>query len=327
MRFDTLSIMDHHPDAGRSVAGIYSEVLEQFEAAEALGFGTAWVAEHHFRPYGVCPAPPVLLAAAAQRTSRLRLGVAVSVLPFHNPLEVAEQYATLDIVSGGRLDLAVGRGYLAHEYEGYGLTYDQSAERFEEALTILEQAWSGGEVHLEGRHHRYGPLRINVQPVQQPRPPMWIAGLSPETYARAPRRGYPVMGVPYVLGDLNALAELLATFHTAAAEAGLAPEALEPGMAFHVHVGETDEQAVEEARPHLQRYVDTRAVGNTRSFDELQARDLVIVGGPDHCIAAIRRLQGWGVGRLLAIHNFGGFPHPGALASMERFARHVLPAF
>ncbi len=327
MKFAILSIMDHHPHLGRSIPAFYREILAQIEAAEAYGFHSVWFAEHHFSAYGCCPAPPVLLAAAAQRTKRLRLGVAVSVLPFHNPLEIAEQYATVDILSEGRLELGVGRGYLAHEYDGFRVPREESAGRFDEALTILEKAWSGETFAFEGQFFRYGPLTLNVLPVQQPRPPMWIAGLSPETYARAPLRGYPIMGVPYILPHVEALEPLLQSFLHAAQEAGLQPHSLEPAMAFHVYVGETDALAQHEAQEYIQRYVETRAVGNTKGFAELQDKGLIIVGGPERCIRMIQRLERWGVRRFLAILNFGGLPHQLVLRSMERLAHEVMPAF
>jgi alkanesulfonate monooxygenase SsuD/methylene tetrahydromethanopterin reductase-like flavin-dependent oxidoreductase (luciferase family) len=327
MKFATFSVMDYHPSMGRSVPALYQEALVQIEFAEALGFHSVWFAEHHFSPYGCCPAPLVLLAAAAQRSKRLRLGVAVSVLPFHNPLEIAEQYAMVDILSAGRLELGVGRGYLAHEYEGFRVPREESAGRFEEALTILEKAWSGETFTFEGKFFQYGPLALNVLPVQQPRPPMWIAGLSPETYARAPLRGYPIMGVPYTLPHIESLEPLLQGFLRAAQESGLQPDVLEPAMAFHIYVGETDTLAQREAQEYIQRYVETRAVGNSKGFAELQDKGLIIVGGPDRCIRMIQRLEHWGVRRFLAVVNFGGLPPGLVLQSMERLAREVMPAF
>ena len=327
MKLSTLSIMDHHPSLGRSVPAFYQEILGQIEAAEGLGFHAAWFAEHHFSTYGSCPAPPVLLSAAAQRTTQLRLGVAVSVLPFHNPIEIAEQYAMVDMLSEGRLDLSVGRGYLAHEYEGFRVSREDSAGRFEEALSILERAWSGESFTFEGQYFQYGPLTLNVLPIQQPRPPIWIAGLSPETYERAPQRGYPIMGVPYILPYIDALQPLLEGFYGAADKAGLSSADLEPAFAFHVYVGETDARAAEEAEPYIQRYVDTRAVGNTKSFGELQDKGLIIVGGPERCIRMIQRLESWGMRQMLAIFNYGGFPHAQTLGCMERFAQEVMPAF
>ena len=325
MKFAMLSIMDHHPSLGRSVPDFYREVLAQIEIAETLGFHSAWFAEHHFSSYGVCPAPPVLLSAAAQRTTRLRLGVAVSVLPFHNPIEIAEQYAMVDVLSNGRLDLGVGRGYLTHEYGGFRVLREESAERFAEALTVLERAWSGETFTFEGKYFRCGPLSLNVLPVQQPRPPIWVAGLSPETYTHAPRLGYPIMGVPYILPQVTDLQPLLASFTQTAQEIGLA--LLEPAMAFHVYIGESDEQAEREAHEYLQRYVDTRAVGNTKTFSELQARELIIVGGPQRCIRLIQQLERWGVRRLLAIFNYGGMPSQLVMRAMERWAKEVMPAF
>lgn len=327
MKFATLSIMDHHSSAGRSVPEFYAEVLQQIAAAEALGFHSVWFAEHHFSSYGVCPAPPVLLSAVAQRTQRIRLGVAVSVLPFHNPLEIAEQYAMVDILSQGRLDFAVGRGYLTHEYEGLRIPREESAGRFDEALTIIEKAWAGETFSFDGRYLHYGPLTLNVLPVQKPRPPMWIAGLSQDTYAAAPRRGYPIMSVPYILPHINNLEPLLAEFNRVADEVKLVTSLREPTFAFHCYVGETDAQAEQEARAYVQQYVDTRAVGNTKSFAELQEKGLIIVGGPDRCIRLLRRLEQWGTRRILAIFNYGGMPQPLVLRSMEQFAKEVVPAF
>jgi alkanesulfonate monooxygenase SsuD/methylene tetrahydromethanopterin reductase-like flavin-dependent oxidoreductase (luciferase family) len=123
--------------------------------------------------------------------------------------------------------------------------------------------------------------------------------------------------VPYILPQIDDLQPLLEQFYRAAQETGLKQVDLEPAFAFHVYVGETDARAAEEARPYIQRYVDTRAVGNTKSFAELQEKGLIIIGGPEHCIQMIQRLQGWGMRRMLAIFNYGGFPHAHTLACMH----------
>lgn len=134
MEFSTLSIMDDHPIMGRSVSSFYKDILGEIEAVQDPGFHAASFAEHHFSTYGSCPDPPVLLSAPAQRTERLRLGVAVSVLAFHNPIEVAEQNAMVDILSEGRLKVAVGRGILAREYEGFRVSREESAEHSRTSL-------------------------------------------------------------------------------------------------------------------------------------------------------------------------------------------------
>ena len=135
------------------------------------------------------------------------------------------------------------------------------------------------------------------------------------------------MGVPYILPHINDLEPLLAGFNRVADEVKLAARLREPTFAFHFHVGETDAQAEREAQGYIQQYVDTRAVGNTKSFAELQEKGLIIVGGPDRCIRLLRRLEKWGVQRILVILNYGGMPHPLVLRSMERLAKEVVPAF
>src|SRR5215510_2715293 len=138
MRLGLFSVVDHYPaELARSTSELYAEVLEQVEAAEEWGFDSFWLAEHHFHEYGAVPRPPVLLAAAAQRTRRVRLGAGVVVLPFDHPLRVAEDYAMVDVLSGGRLNLGVGSGYLQHEYAGFGVDAAEKRERFDESLEVL----------------------------------------------------------------------------------------------------------------------------------------------------------------------------------------------
>ena len=126
MKMSIFSVQDH-PSAPRSLGQLYGQVLEQARQAERLGYDTFWVAEHHFHEYGAVPNPAVFLAALSQQTRRLRLGTAISILTFHNPLTVAENYALVDQLSQGRLSLGVGSGYLKHEFEGYDVDPPSSA--------------------------------------------------------------------------------------------------------------------------------------------------------------------------------------------------------
>jgi alkanesulfonate monooxygenase SsuD/methylene tetrahydromethanopterin reductase-like flavin-dependent oxidoreductase (luciferase family) len=121
MRYSTFSVNDHHPRLARSVPQLYAQVMRQCELAESLGYDTFFCAEHHFHEYGVVPDPAVMLSALAQRTKRIRLGTAISILTFHDPRRIAETYSMLDMMSGGRLVFGVGSGYLAHEFVGYGI--------------------------------------------------------------------------------------------------------------------------------------------------------------------------------------------------------------
>src|SRR6185369_6874207 len=135
----------------RDTKEFYDELLEQAQLADELGFDSFWVAEHHFHPYGVIPRAAIWLAAASQRTRRIRLGAAVVVLPFEHPLRTAEDYAMVDLLSNGRLSIGVGSGYLNHEFGGFGISLAEKRERFDEALAIIRKAWSGERVAHEGK--------------------------------------------------------------------------------------------------------------------------------------------------------------------------------
>src|SRR3954463_7214862 len=167
MRLSIFSVQDHYPAAARSVAQLYAEVIAQAELAEALGYDTFFVAEHHFHEYGVVPNPAVMLSTLAQRTKSLKLGTAISILTFHNPLTVAESYAMVDVLSGGRLVLGVGSGYLKHEFAGYAIEPAEKRNRFDENLALVKRLLSGERVSFEGRYNRLDAVQINVRPLQR----------------------------------------------------------------------------------------------------------------------------------------------------------------
>ncbi len=325
MKLGIFSIMDFHPDRQNSAAGFYREMIELAINAEQLGYDSAWVAEHHFADYGLCPAPPVLLAAIAQRTERIKIGPAVCVLPFHDPVKVAEEYAVLDVISGGRLDFGVGRGYLAHEYTGHSVDREESQARFDEALEVIELAWSGKLFTYSGRFYRYPEIALNTLPVQRPHPPIAVAALSPGSYARIGARSGRLMSVPYILEDITVLQDLLAGYAAAAGEKSAAGSDSRITVAFHIHVAPTQAEAEQRARPYLTRYCETRAVGNTKNFAQLMAQRLVAVGDPDHVADIMQQLASYGVDRVLCLMNFGGMPFSLVQESLVLMARDVMP--
>jgi alkanesulfonate monooxygenase SsuD/methylene tetrahydromethanopterin reductase-like flavin-dependent oxidoreductase (luciferase family) len=329
MRFGLFSVVDHYPaELPRTVGRFYDELLEQVEAAEALGFDSFWIAEHHFHEYGAIPSPPVWLAAAARRTRRIRLGAAVVVLPFRNPLLVAEEYAMVDVLSGGRLNLGTGSGYLRHEFEGFGVDPAEKRERFDEALEVLLRAWSGERFSYTGRFHCVSNVRLNVVPVQKPRPPIWIAVLRNEAAAEVGKRGYPVMMIPYAAAEqVSELAETVAAFRRAFVEAGGRPEDATVPFGLHTYVSDSFERATAEARAAMDRYVRTRLYARQRPYETLVERDLIAFGSPEDVVRVARRYEAAGFTDYLAMMNFGGLEHARVLRSMERLARHVLPAF
>jgi len=164
------------------------------ESAEAdrLGFDTVWLAEVHFAPrFSAMPAPLMLLAAIAERTTRLRLGMAVNLMPLHHPLRLAEEIATLDVLSNGRVEFRRGRGAFTLNYRGYGVDMTTSRELFEEGLEIVKAAWTQKRLTFNGRHFHATNLEVVPKPVQQPHPPIRLAANSVETFTFAGSHGYP----------------------------------------------------------------------------------------------------------------------------------------
>ncbi len=150
MKFSIFSVLDHYENGARSLNALYGEFLDQVEYAEQLGFDAYWLGEHHFYPTPghmlACPNPAIALAAAAQRTQRIGLNTAVANLALRHPLQLAEDYAMVDVLSQGRLGLGIGRGTFDHEYAAFGQSRAESRERFEESWEIIQRAWRGESV-------------------------------------------------------------------------------------------------------------------------------------------------------------------------------------
>ena len=329
LRFGIFSVADHYPaELPRTSGQFFGELLEQVAAAEQLGFDSFWVAEHHFHEYGAIPSPPIWLAAAAQRTKRIRLGSAVVVLPFRNPLQVAEDYAMVDVLSGGRLNLGAGSGYLRHEFEGFGVSPEEKRDRFDEALDIVLRAWTGERFSYEGRFHTVRDVKLNVLPIQRPRPPVWIAVLRNEAAPHVGKRGFPMMMIPYATTErIDELAETVAGFRGAFADAGGDPRAASVPFGLHAYCADSFERATAEAKPAMDRYVRTRLYARQRPYELLVEKSLIAFGSPEDVIRVARRYEQAGLTDFLAITNFGGLEHARVLRSMELLAKHVLPAF
>lgn len=328
MKLGLLSVADHYPsELARTSERLYAELLEQAVAADELGFESFWVAEHHFHEYGGIPRPPVWMSAAAARTCRIRLGAGVVVLPFDNPLRSAEDYAMLDVLSGGRLHLGVGSGYLQHEYAGFGVDMAEKRERFEEALEVLLKAWRGERFSHEGRHYTVKDVQLNVVPLQKPRPPISIAILTNDRAAVVGSQGFPIMMIPYATTErIEELSDTVAAFRSAFLGARGKPGEATIHFALHTHCGETTADARREARAPLDRYVRTRLYAKQRSFDSLIEKNLLAIGDAEEVVRVARLYEAAGMTHFLVLNNFGGMEHRLVLRSMERIARDVMPA-
>src|SRR6516162_11135498 len=172
----------------------FSQSFALVDAAEQWGLDAMWLAELHFAPDRSVLASPLILAAAiAQRTRRIKIGTAVQVLPLCHPLRLAEEGATVDQISRGRLIFGVGRSGLPRTYEDYGVSYTESRARFAEALEIVEQAWSQPAVKYDGKYYSFHNIAVTPKPYQQPYPPIRIAAASPDTYPAVGARGLPIL--------------------------------------------------------------------------------------------------------------------------------------
>lgn len=330
MRIGIFSVVDHYPkEIDRSVAQYYGELLENAQFAEELGFDSFWIAEHHFHEYGAVPSPAVWMAAAATRTRKIRLGVGVSVLPFHNPITVAEEYAMVDVLSGGRLDFGVGSGYLKYEFAGHDVALEEKHARFDEALEVIEQAWSGERFSYRGRFNRVDDVQVQVQPLQKPRPPILIATLRHEAAREVGARGYPVLTIPYAQSTgLDQLTQMTGEFREAWKAAGHGdPSKPVLGCALHTYVGGGAAEIAAHAKPAVARYVRTRVYATSRPYEVLQEKHLIACGNPETVTGVLREYERAGFNMVLCIMDFGGMDHKAVMKSIERLGREVLPAF
>ena len=177
---------------------LYDETLEFIQAAEALGIDEVWLSAHHFADDGTCPSLLPVAAAIAAKTSRIRIGTKVMLLPFHNPVRLAEDAAVVDILSNGRLDLGLGAGYRPAEFDGFGIARSERAARMDEGLSVLRQALSGEAFEHHGRFYDLGPLKIMPPPSQQPLP-LWLGGRSAAAMQRAARNGCHLQLADFIL--------------------------------------------------------------------------------------------------------------------------------
>jgi alkanesulfonate monooxygenase SsuD/methylene tetrahydromethanopterin reductase-like flavin-dependent oxidoreductase (luciferase family) len=353
VKFAVFSLMQWPED--RSQGDVYRDELEQAVLAESQGYHAVWLAEHHFSRYGVGPSIHLTAANLAARTRRIRIGTAVTIVPFYHPIRIAEEIAMLDQLSGGRIDWGAGRGYQGHEFAGFGADITQSHRVFREALDIILRAWTGEPFAFEGEFYRFPALRVLPTPLQTPHPPVWIAAISPETLAWAADHAWPVLTDQF--SPLHRIEESRKLYSERAAAAGLDVARVELPTLRHVYVGETFQKAREEAAPALLWYY--RMLGRVGSpashtgelpanyafykllgqegLDPDRDRDAflaylfehcTVVGDAAYCRDKLREMQERiRLDHLIAWQNFGGLPHAASLASQRRLIEKVAPAF
>jgi len=330
MKFGTFHLMERPFSKGE--AQVIREHMEQMKLADRVGFDAVWLTEHHFSSvpyvpevmgeYGLSTSPFALACAVAQITERVRIGTAVKVLPIDHPLRTAEDITFADILSNGRIDVGVGTGYRAYEFEGFDVPIEQKLDRFKEALEIMTGAWTTEEFSYDGRFWKVPRLTLVPKPVQQPHPPVWIATRlgTRETIDFAVENGYRLLSAWAPPHELRATRDMM---RTARAEQGFGEADFDFPCIRHMFVAENDAEARRLGTEYIEYYMKSTAL--FRPIGEHE-RDEMLFGGVDTCIEKLRRLRAeGGVNYVLGWMNFGGMPDELVQRSMRLFADEVMP--
>ena len=336
MRFYINILTTYFPDLDPPYDTYYQQILEQVELAEELGWECFMFNEHHFLGYGGLVAnPAVLLAAAAARTSKIRLGPCIAILPLRHPLHSAEDYAMVDAISGGRLEFGIGSGNTEIDYKVFGVSRENDRQRLREAIDVILKTWANERISHAGQFWSFDELTVYPRPIQQPSPPIWVAGTSAQGLGWAGRQGYHIMtvGHPHPPEKVRPGVE--------AWKQGLMTSGYDlktKHCQFHVrtHVSERSANARSIAMAAIKRYDEISRIGRrslTASPEDYDWNMMLATGrnnygNPDECIKNIENARKhYYFDTLTTTFNFGGIPHFEILRSMRLFAKEVMPAF
>ncbi|HUC72042.1 MAG TPA: LLM class flavin-dependent oxidoreductase [Stellaceae bacterium] len=335
---------------GRSESEAFDEAMEQVDAAERLGLDVMWLAELHFEPRrSLLSAPLSIASAIAARTKRIKIGIAVQVLPLCHPLRLAEEAATVDQLSHGRLIFGVGRSGVAQTYEAYGVPYAESQARFREILDVIQRAWTEPTFSYEGDYHRFKDVSLVPKPYQRPTPPIRIAASTPDTFPAIGRRGVPVFAsVRHT--SWSDLAAQIRAYHDAWEAAGH-PGRGEVFVSAPTYIAETEERARAEPKASIMHFYHEQAnllEGAAKLVDPVTAErrmrrvhDLrrrtydealganVLIGTPNTIAEKLKALQAEiGLSGILAELNCGGLiPHDNVVNAMRLMCEKIMPQF
>ena len=340
MEFGTFLLLQS-PSA-RPSQEILGRGVELAQAAEDLGFHNIWLAEHHFSTYGYLSRPLTMALHIADKTRSLRVGTAVIVVPLHHPLVIAEEIATVDQLSGGRLDVGLGRGYQRYEFERLGMRLDETKARWEEAIDIILKAFTGEPFSYQGEYYSFPETSVFPQPLQRPHPPIWVVGQSPESVVAGVRRGFNVVSGGYGM-PVERLEELGKVFRQTVEEVE-PPTTPNLGVQRAVYVTEDAKdarQAVEQARWNMRVTLSLRMgkekVERGRAIAEPLDKEVdadtlldkyLVIGTPETCIKQIERLgEQMGVQHFNCSFWIGDMAQDKILRSMELFSKEVMPHF
>lgn len=334
--------------AGTAETQAFDDAFEVVDAAEQWGLDAVWLAEIHFSPQrSVLSAPLTIASAVAGRTERIKIGTAVQVLPLSHPLRLAEETATIDHVSKGRLIFGVGRSGFATTYQSYGVPYAESRERFAETLEVVKRAWTEPTFSHSGTYYQFNNVCLVPKPYQKPHPPIRVAATSADTFPACGELGYPIFAAVR-LGTLSELKPNIDAYHAAYRSNGNAGSE-QVFLRVPVYVGDTEAEANSVPRESIlgfyrvlgrqleasasmagARAIEDRAGRGQRlqsiEWDEV-LRDKVIVGTPSQVAERLRELEAeLGLNGILAELNCGGLiPRERMLRSLQLLCQEVMP--
>ncbi len=306
-----------------SYSELYRRHVDLCVEAEELGFDTIWLTEHHFVEDGYSPSMLPLAAAIAARTKRIRIGTFVLLMPLHNPLQVAEDAATIDVLSNGRFDLGLGQGYVPREFAGFNIPREERSRRLREGVEILRRVFTEDNVTFEGKSYAVRDVTLYPKPVQRPHPPIWIGARSRSATERAGRNGYHLAGIG---------AEQAQIYRAALRAGGHNPDEFNIAELCFGYIAGKKEKAWDEgefALHHLltpgdENFARVPPVGELRNASSLGFG--AVIGTPDDLVAKIEQMEGY------ATHLALGLALPGIepkkiRASMKLVSEKVIPHF
>lgn len=348
MKFGYFTLSDNrYPGIGRSPERFILQIREQVIHADRLGYHSAWIGEHHFDSLGVNSCPHMLLSSVVPVTERIRLAPAVAVLPLHHPLRIAEEWATLDVLSNGRVDFAAGRGYDHREYAPFGADYMHSLELLDESAAVLAKAWGAARTFShKGRFFDIPEMTLTPRPIQRPLP-FYMACFSNASMEIAGRLGLNIIFAPFAaeitFGGLGAAVQ--AYYATCSRQGNPAGRAK---CSYFIHIADTPAED-DYGRETLIRYFenavkpafaqDPNVTPPTMAYfarineilggmrKETLSDKSILLGPPGRIIETLRRVEAHGIDEVILYFNVGGKPHAMVLEQMERFQRDIAPAF
>jgi alkanesulfonate monooxygenase SsuD/methylene tetrahydromethanopterin reductase-like flavin-dependent oxidoreductase (luciferase family) len=348
MEFGYFTLSDNHYENNpRSANQFVADITDEALYADELGMHSAWIGEHHFNSLGVLSCPDLVLSYIAARTKRIRLAPAVTVLPLHHPIRVAEQWATLDLLSGGRVDFAAGRGYDSREYAPFGVSFADNQSIFEEGMELVRKLWEAEDrVSHHGKHYSFENVRITPKPVQKPIP-AYVASFSKPSIELAARLGCGLIVAPFAaamsFGGLRQVADL---YHETCAKYGTKPGRLM--CSYFTHFADNKEQENAQRARQIRYYRECvipalpsdpkTAPPSYRYFidmvDRLQkvkpedlTENSVLLGTPAQMTDTLKKVEAAGFSEVILYVNVGLKPHNQVKDEMARFMAEVAPHF